>query len=79
MWQNPHRFRLGQNPHGFRLGQNGNVCEAKYKNMKEEALLNDYAPLSKDKWNEILSEAKVFLDNWNHNRIRSKCDGYFDD
>ena len=70
-----------QRSHGFGPGQNQGLShiKAKWNNIKEEALNNEYHAISKDNWNQTLRKSKVFYQSWARQKIRTKYDGYFDD
>eukprot|EP01084_Bolivina_argentea_P048306 89017_1 len=71
-----------QNPHGFIPGQKKNeISQLKpfKKNIKEEALHNQYAALSKDNWNETLRKSQIFYNSFARKRISTRYDGKFDD
>eukprot|EP01084_Bolivina_argentea_P018120 33784_1 len=70
-----------QNPHGFEIGKNQQVSHyrPKFKNIKQEALMNEYQPLSKDNWNQTLRKSKIFFNSWAKRRISTKYKGYYHD
>eukprot|EP01084_Bolivina_argentea_P249103 416875_1 len=70
-----------QSAHGFRVGENSVIGHLKqrHSNIKEEALYNRYHPLTKDNWNQTLRKSKIFHQSWARQKIRTMCNGYFDD
>eukprot|EP01084_Bolivina_argentea_P194342 333439_1 len=70
-----------QNPHGFGRTKNQAIQHyvAKHKNIKEEALHNMYAPLSKDSWNQTLRKAEIFSNSFAKQRIKTKYNDFFED
>eukprot|EP01084_Bolivina_argentea_P242675 407035_1 len=55
-----------QNLHGFQTGDNRELShlQPKFKNIKEEALNNEFKKLSKDNWNQTLRKSQIFFNSW---------------
>eukprot|EP01084_Bolivina_argentea_P002738 5070_1 len=70
-----------QNLHGFKTESNNEVChlKPKFKNIKEEALNNEFKKLSKDNWNQTLRKSQIFFNSWARKRISTKYNGQYND
>jgi len=70
-----------QNTHGFAAGTNRELShlKARFANIKEEALQNDYHPLSTDNWNQTLRKSDTFHKSFAREKLRSKYAGSFTD
>eukprot|EP01084_Bolivina_argentea_P228140 385374_1 len=70
-----------QNPHGFEVCSSQETSHYKpiFKNLKEEALNNPYAPMTKDNWNQTLRKSKIFHNSWAGTRIQTKFNGSYND
>jgi len=70
-----------QNTHGFAAGSNRELSQlkARFANVKEEALQNDYSPLTKENWNSTLRKSNIFHKSFAKEKLRSKYAGSFND
>jgi hypothetical protein len=50
-----------------------------FSNIKEEVLCNDFSIISIHTWNQILQQSLQFFNTWNCQKIRSRCNGFFQD
>eukprot|EP01084_Bolivina_argentea_P026280 48847_1 len=70
-----------QSAHGFRTGQNRGLAHLKpiHKNVKQEAMLNQYYKASKDNWNQTLRKSKIFYQSFARKKIITLYVGEFVD
>eukprot|EP01084_Bolivina_argentea_P020606 38314_1 len=70
-----------QSAHGFRTGQCRGLqhLKPKFKNVKDEALLNSYNQASADNWNQTLRKSKIFYQSFARKKINTLYPGSFDD
>eukprot|EP01084_Bolivina_argentea_P217111 368698_1 len=69
------------NIHGFSNRQHHHLMHlrARFNNLKEEILFNEYCPLSMNNWNQTLRKSNIFMTSYAGINLKALSDGKYED